>query len=279
MPHAYVTVTLLKGTGALNIDGTAYDVRLRQLAEGVSSQIDRFCSRTFQPYDATFKYPGDDGTILLIHDLIAIGTLQEDDNNDGTFDVGWAAADYMLEPANAQPTVEWGRPYTSIRVSPKSTGTQDKFVDGPERYQLTGTFGYFGVTRDPSPNIQTSGSLGSTAATINVNTAGIEPGMMVLIDSERIYVQSTVGGTALTVLRAQRGSTAGTHATTVDLDYFDYPDPVKEAAFIQAARLWTRRNSGFANQIGIPETGVITSWRGGLDPDVKELLWPYRKIH
>lgn len=278
MPHAYVSVTFLKGTGALNVDGTPYDTRLRQLAESVAYEIDRYCNRTFQPYDATFDFPGDGGTILTIRDLIAIGTLKEDDGNDGSFDTNWAAADYILHPLNAQPTDEWGRPYTTIMVSPKSDGSQDVFLAGPNRYRIDGTWGYMGVTRDSGA--QTSGTTG-TGTTIPLNTVGVEPGMMILVGSgavrERIYVQSTATNT-LTVRRGQYGSTSSNHATTLTVNYFVYPPPIVEAAFIQTARLWTRRNSGFATQLGIPETGVIQTFAGGLDHDVKMLLNPYRRL-
>lgn len=281
MPHAYVTVTLLKGTGALNIDGTAYDTRLRQLAEAVSQEIDRYCNRTFQPWDGTLFYSGDGGTLLLVNDLISVGTLSEDDQMDGTFDTDWASDDYYTLPFNAQPTSEWGRPITALQVSEKSDGTQDAFLRGNRRYRIIGTYGYIDVTRDSGA--QSSGTTG-TGTTFTVNTAGVEPGMMLLIGSgtarERVYVTgtpATYSGT-LTVLRAQYGSTSSNHATTLTLNYFVYPQAVQEAAFIQVARLWQRRNSGFANTVGLPETGMITTFRG-LDDDVKRLLNPYRRLH
>lgn len=275
MPHAYVSVTFLKGTGVLSFTGTAYDTRIRQIAENVSEQIDRYCNRTFQPYLGTFRFAGDGSTLLLIKDLAAIGSLREDDGNDGTFDTVWAAADYLLEPYNAQPTTDWGRPYTSIRVSPKSDGSQDAFLAGPDRYEITGTWGFTVLLSTALP--VASGSL-ATGTAITVNTAGIEPGQMILIGSEIIYVQST-SGTSLTVQRGAMSSTVGTHASGSVIKTYSYPGPVQEAAMIQTARLWQRRNSGFANQVGFLETGVIQTWRGGLDPDVRDMLAPYRRLH
>ena len=277
MPHSYVSVTIVKGTGALNIDGTAYDTRLRQLSEAISQEIDRYTKHTFQPRTGTYFYSGDSTTLLLVNDLIALsgGTFVEDDNNDGTFDVNWAAADFFLLPRQADPTSEWGRPYTAIMVNPKSNGTQDEFLSGPDRYRLIGTFGYVSVTRDSG--IDTSGTTG-TGTTVTVNTLGVEPGWMILIEDERLYVQSTgTGGTSLTVLRSQYNSTILNHATTLNVNYFVYPQAITEAALIQTARLWQRRNSGFAQTVGIPEMGVITTFRG-LDDDVKLLLNPYRKL-
>ena len=275
MPHAYVSVTFLKGTGVLNFTGTAYDTRIRQLAENVSEQIDRWCNRTFQPYLGTFRFAGDNSTLLLIKDLAVIGSLREDNSNSGTFDTVWAAADYLLEPYNAQPNTDWGRPYVSIRVNPKSTGSQDVFMAGPDRYEITGTWGWTVVLSTALP--VASGSL-ATGTAITVTTVGIDPGQMILIDSEIIYVLST-SGTSLTVARGAMSSTVGTHASGTVVQTYGYPGPVQEAAMIQTARLWQRRNSGFANQVGFIETGVIQTWRGGLDPDVKDMLAPYRRLH
>ena len=276
MPQSYVTVTVIKGTGAANIDGTAFDTRLRQVAEAVSSEIDRYTGRFIQPRDGTFFYGGDGGTLLLIHDTISLsgGTIVEDDNNDGTFDLNWADDDFLFLPRNAEPTAEWGRPYTALMVNPKSNGTQDAFLAGPERYRLIGTFGYVSILRDPAVNA--SGSLG-TGTAILVDGTSLEPGQTILIDTERIYIRSVTTGTSLTVDRGVQNTVVGTHASGTKVQYYDYPAPIKEAAFMQTVRLWQRRNSGFASSVGLPETGMFMTFRG-LDDDVKLMLNPYRRI-
>ena len=276
MPHSYVTVTTVKGTGVLNLTGTAYDTRLRILIEDISRQVDRFTNRTFQAYSGTFYYDGDGGTFLHVKDVVSVTSLKEDTNQDGTFETTWDAKDYFLLPHNAQPTEDWGRAYVTLQVSPKSDGTQDAFLKGPKRYEIVGTFGYVAVTRDSGVN--TSGSWNSTTTTLDISSTGtIEPGMSILVDSERMYVESA-SGTTISVVRKALGSTAGTHATTVDINYYQHPGPVVEACLIQAARLWRRRDSGFALEIGIPDLGSIPV-RTGLDRDVQELLWPYRRLH
>ena len=277
MPHTYVSVTMLKGTGALNIDGTAFDTRLRQVGEAIADELDRFTARTFQPQVRVKTFPGDDSTLLLVDDLIKVTSLKEDTNKDGTFETTWDATDYILRPLNSTPTKDYGRPYTSIMVNPNSNGSQDIFLPGPQMYEIDGTWGYNAVTRATS--VKTSGSLGYTATTVTVNTSGVEPGMTVLIDSEQLYIESTAsGGTSLTVERAVNGSTAGTHATTATIDRYVYSGPLVEASLIQAARLWKRKDSGFASQVGYPDTGVVVTFRGGLDSDVKQLIMPYKRL-
>ena len=278
MPHAYLTTTTLKGTGALNIDGTAYDARLRQVIEAVSDQIDRYCNRTFQPFSGTYTVDGPGGTLLdLPKDLLAIGTLLEDSNEDGTFETGWATTDYFYFPRTADPTSDYGRPYTWLQVNPHSDGTQDEFIRGPRMYRVTGTWGFLSLITTAAPSL--SGSHNSTTAGILASTVGIEPGMTILIDTEPMYVLSTAT-TTLTVYtpRGINGVAAGTHASGTVIQYYTYPAPIREACLVQSSRLWKRRESGYATEVGIPETGQVTIFRG-LDPDVKELLTPYRRLH
>ena len=124
MPNLYIDLQSLKGTGGLNIATAAYDGRLRTLGEHVCREIDRYSNRHYYFFIGTLNFDGDGSQELLVNDLVAIGTLQEDTNFDGTFETNWAAADYVLYPRNANPTgtYDLARPYTSIRVNEASNG-------------------------------------------------------------------------------------------------------------------------------------------------------------
>lgn len=274
MANAYISLDELKGTGALDITGTAYDTRLRHLIEAVSRQADRYTNRAFYFYTGTKTFSGDGSQELPVPDLIAVTSLKEDTTMDGTFDTTWAAADYMLRPLNAEPTKDWGRPYDFIAVNPKSNGSQDKFVGDTNNYEIVGTWGYRKLSVD-SGRTGTLANGTAISATLS-GTADLEVGQTWLLGSEQIYVTGIVSGTA-TVERAKNGST-GTAHTGSAINIVQYPDEVREAVFIQASRLWKRKDSGFAQEIGMPETGQLTAWRGGLDADVKALLEPYRKV-
>ena len=273
--NSYVTLDTLKGTGALNIAGTAYDTRLLSLIENVSRQVDRECNRFFFFEIGTRFFDGDGGTELFIPDLIAIDTLKEDTNNDGTLETSLAAADYILEPYNARPTNQNGRPYTRIRVSPKTGGTQDVFQKDIKNYEISGTWGFRQVTKNSTQNGTladgTTGTLVFDGGTIN-----IEVGQTLLIDSEQLYIKSK-SGTSGQVDRAQNGST-GTAHTNSDVMIIQYPGEIAEATFIQTSRLWKRKDSGFADQLGFPETGQLTVFQGPLDKDMINLIAPYKKL-
>lgn len=275
MSNAYLTLDTLKGTGALNIAGTAYDARLLSLIENVSRQVDKETNRHFFFETGTKFFDGDGGQELFIPDLISIDTFKEDSNNDGTMETSWATTDYLLEPHNARPTNENGRPYTRIRVSPKTGGTQDVFQKDIKNYELSGTWGFRQVTKDSSRN----GTLadGTTGTLVfDGSTANIEIGQTLLIDSEQTYVKS-ISGTAAQVDRAVNGSN-GTAHTNKDCLIVQYPGEIVEAIFIQASRLWKRKDSGFASQVGFPETGQLTVFQGALDKDMIALISPYKKI-
>lgn len=280
MPYTYINVDTLKGTGALNLNGTAFDVRLRQLGEAVSTSINGYTNRRFQPFVGTKFYSGNGGAALRVGDFVSIPSagIMEDDTSDGTFNVTWGTLDYIFAPYNADPTGS-GKPYTSIEVSPYSNGTQDAFLAGVRNYRIIGTWGYNIATslsgHIASANIDTTQTTFNTTASVG---SVIAIGDTIRINSEMMYVQNKdAAGTLITVARAQNGSTAGSHGqTTATITVYAYPSPITEAAFIQVARLWTRKDSAFANSIGFGEN--VTNVRPGLDKDVKELLNTYRKI-
>lgn len=281
MPYAYVTVDGLKGTGALNVTSTAMDERLRILIEAVSQEFDRYANRQFQPLVGTRYFSGGGGIKLFVPDVISVSSLKEDTNKDGTFETTWAAADYDLWPYNAEPTTEYGRPYTSIVVSDKSTGTQDEFLVGRRNYEIVGTWGYRSVTLDAG-RATTAVTTDATATAVALNgsaTGFIGIGMTLLIDSEYMYVRNigSGAGTSITVTRGVNGSTGATHTATAAISRFVYPSQLVEASFIQAARLWKRREASFASTVGFIDTGQMMTWKG-IDDDVKLMLAPFRKI-
>lgn len=281
MPNAYLSLTILKGSAGLDIAGTAYDARLVSLVENVSREIDRYLDRHFYYVQGEAReFSGLGKSYLLVPDLIAIpgSGLKEDTNLDGTFETVWAAADFLYSPYNAAPTSTYGlaKPYTKLEVNQRSDGTQDTFLQAQRNYQITGTWGYSRVLVDVVGNL--SGSIDSTVTTAVLTSAGtLSRGETLVIDSEQFYITSTGTGSNLTFERGINNSTTATHTATANVQIVVYPGPIQEAVFIQAARLWKRRDSGFASEVGMSETGQMFVFTGGLDRDVKALLHSYVK--
>ena len=274
--HSYATVTTLLGTSVLNITGTAHETRARTLLEQTSQEIDRYLNRQLQPRVGTYYFSGKGGRILNTPDLIAVVSIIEDNNNDGSFDTTWGANDYFLAPYNAQPTNQEGRPFQWIEVSTKSNGTQDEFWRGQRNYQIVGTFGYVHATLTIGLTVSSSISATATSIPVSGSASGtIDAGHTLIINGEHIYVRS-VSGAAATVTRAQNGSTPATLASGSAIVALQYPTPVVEATVMHAGRLFKRALAAFASQDGAPDGG-FTMFRAGLDYDVRDMLQSFRK--
>lgn len=278
MANTYVDWATFQATGGLNLGtGTAYLKRIVALSENVSREVDRYCDRQFFYIIRTLDFNGDGSTSMIVPDVIAISTLKEDTNFDGTFETGWATADYVLAPISHNPTAaDYGRAYTQLLVNAKSNGTQDTFLKGQSMYQVAGTWGYWKVTQASGATGTLADGTTTTLVLTAAATGSVEIGHTLLIDDELVYVTNT-SGTNVTVERGINGSTGTAHAGKA-INVVQYPGPVKEAVFIQTARLWRRRDSAFANTVGMPETGQMMTWTGGLDSDVKQLLSSYRRL-
>ena len=276
MTNAYADLSTLKSSGVLNITGTGYDTRLLDLLEACSRLIDRYCNRHFYVLVATRKFDGDGATSLIVPDLISVTSLKTDDNKDRTFETTWAATDYLLYPTNAEPTKAWGRPYIRALVDTEA-GNEDVFTAGMQTVQIDGKWGYREVTDDSGADINEGAQYSATDTTLTV-TDGTKfaVGQTLLIDSEQLYI-SAISTNDLTVIRGVNGTTAASHADSTDISIFRYPGSVVEACLMQCSRLWKRKDSGFASTTGLPQTGTFGVFRG-MDPDVKQLLNPYRKL-
>jgi hypothetical protein len=278
MTNSYVSVDTLKSSSVLNVTGAGDDTRLRMLLENVSRQVDRYCNRHFFALSLTKKFDGD-GTIgLLVPDLVSVDSngLKTDDDLDRVFETTWASTDYLLLPSNADPATAGNpqsRPYNRVEVD-VDAGTKSKFPAGRETVQVTGQWGWW---RHPKRAPETANAIAdstTTSVTVSART-DVEAGHTILIDSEQMYVKSYSTNT-LTVVRGVNVTTAASHGGAAAIDIYEYPGPVVEAAIIQAARLWRRKDSAFATTTGFPETGqAMVSNR--MDPDVMLLLGQYRK--
>ena len=204
--------------------------------------------------------------------LISNRPCYEGINLDRTFETTWAATNYLLYPANAEPTKAWGRPYTWVVVD-VDAGKEDVFTAGMQTAQITGKWGYREVTEDSGADINEGAQYSATDTTLTVTDGSkFAVGQTVLIESEQLYV-TAISTNDLTVVRGINGTTASTHADGTDISIYRYPETVAEACLIQASRLWKRKDARFAARSGLSQGDGLR----GLDPDVKQLLGPYRR--
>lgn len=279
MPNVYLSLDELKASAValgLNVNSTAGDARLLGMLDGFSRQVDRYANRQFFVTTGTKFYSGDNTTLLMVDDLVSVSTLQQDDNWDGTFNLGWTASDYHLGPYNADPTSVYGNPYTWIEVNRNSNGSRDLFDRGRRNFLISGTWGYASVTTSVG-NVSASLDDTSTSFDYATGTTGkFRVGWTIEVDTEQMFIRSE-SGTSITVTRGVNGSTATVHASGTAISRYEYPEPVVMAVQIQAERVFKRAQGAFASDIGNPESGNFLTVRAGLDRDVQQLLDPYRK--
>jgi hypothetical protein len=131
MPGTTSYISTVELAAFLRITDTEDDAQLSTAASAASALINRHCGRAGFDLDAApvaraFTWPPDQwygppflggarGQVLPLADIgNATGiVLKTDDNDDGTFETTWSAADYRLAPVNAAADSE---PWTEIRA-------------------------------------------------------------------------------------------------------------------------------------------------------------------
>ncbi len=268
--NAYTTLDLLKSVAVLDIAGSEDDERLLMLLENVSRQVDFHCNRHFFIQRAAMVFDGDGSTALRIPDLVSVDAagLATDEDGDRTFESVWAESDYLLHPANADPTGghDLSSPYTGIVVDTES-GTKSAFASGMRRVRIVGEWGYWRRIRRAAESVAGSFDAGSSVMGVGAGE-DIGVGHTLLVGSEQMYVHRRRDDSVV-VSRGVNGSEAAEHTSGEDIWIYQYPGLVSEAVIIQASRLWKRRDSAFTDTPGFV---------GGFDPDAAELLAPYRKL-
>ena len=281
--YAYASIDDLKGTMALNIEGTISDTRLRQLIEAVSTEVRNYVKRDIHAINETRYFDGSGGMSLNVRNMVSLGAtaLSESTLLDGTWNKVWGGSgtSWIGEPYNANPTSADSMaigPYRFVTVNTHSNNNQttDSFETGQRRFKLDGVWGWSNVSLSFGGAASASFSATATALT---NTGSLpQVGWTLAHGTEQMYVENVVG-TLVTVNRGVNGFTAGVIASGSAWNRLQYPSPIREAVIMQAGRLLKRAQGGFVQEAGIPDSGAILPLMPeGLDRDVKQMIGPYR---
>ena len=260
--NAYTTVETLKSPSVLDIRDSESDGRLRSLAEAASRQIDGWCGRHFYELRAVRVFDSDGSAALWTPDLISVDAdgLRTDEDGDRRFETVWPDVDFLLHPANADPTGghDSSRPYRMILADGRK-----RFPAGRRSVQVAGQWGYARRVRKASETVAARATAGDSRIEVS-ERADVQIGHTLLIGSERVYV-SGADGDSLSVARGVNGSAPAPMSAGAEISVCEYPAPVAEAAIIEAARLWRRAARASAPA---PE---------GVDADARRLLAKYRR--
>ena len=260
--NAYATLETLKSPSVLDIRGSESDGRLLALAEAASRQVDGWCGRHFYELGATRVFDSDGSPELWIPDLISVDAdgLRTDEDGDREFETVWADADFLLQPANADPTGghDSSRPHRMILADGRK-----RFPAARRSVQVAGQWGYARRLRKAAETVATRVAAADSQIALSART-DVQIGHTLLIGSERLYAAGA-DGDVLSVVRAVNGSVAAPIAAGAEIRICEYPAPAVEATIIETARLWRR---GARADSPAPE---------GVDADARRLLANYRR--
>ncbi|MEE8465786.1 MAG: hypothetical protein V3S68_04860 [Dehalococcoidia bacterium] len=252
--------SLLKDPGA----GTGDDDELWQLLMATSDWVDHYCNRRFFPYRRTLEFTGPGAPKLQIEDVIEIDSVKEDTTRNASFATTWAATDYHKFPHIANPTDFWGTPFTSLILSEATT--KASFAEGTRRFQIVGLWGYRRFI-EASGTLLNDAGMDTSKTTIAVDDGTkFEIGQTIFMNDELMLI-SGISSNDLTVTRGLNNTIAIAHTDNDPVSILRLPPAIERAALIQAARLWTR--AAAFEPFYVSEK---------LDPDIKTLLAPYRKL-
>lgn len=213
------------------------DAQILAAAGHYSRWADQFCSRRFYIEDTTKHFDVDRiRTDYWFPDFVSITTLSFSDDNGATY-TAYAASDYyaMISDSYSDPSS-----YNRILLS--RNGNYSNFSTGQRSIKFVGSFGYATdrdrIWLDSNDEVEDN-PLSDSATTLTVNDAdGIGPtgaifrfqiGQTIRIGSEQIYISDIdYSKNTISIVRAQNGTTAASHAQNTQIDLFSPPDPLKK---------------------------------------------------
>tara|TARA_R100001480_G_scaffold153610_1_gene156983 strand:- start:393 stop:1010 length:618 start_codon:yes stop_codon:yes gene_type:complete len=185
--NGYCALSELKAY--IGITDSNDDNQLEDAVNSASRQIDSYCRRRFfvDGGASSRKYIAKDIFNLYTDDFSNNDpTVKIDTNDDGTFDLTLAAADFQLHPLNGLANGIEGLPFNKIVLMDTASDTFPTH-DRRARVQVTATWGFAAV---PEPIRQATLALSSelfTMATTPLGVAGVsEFGVVMLRENRKI---------------------------------------------------------------------------------------------
>jgi hypothetical protein len=240
-------------------------VTIRRLLEESTREILAYCgdSGTFGPISATVDYDLGDG--LLYDDprpllwngqrasrsrfpwIISVTSAKSYSGTDrATSNALTEDTDYFLTPYQ---TIGFSAPYLGIKYKDAGTNTNPFESVGMKVLEIVGEFGWADTK---TTDTTLSGAVGTTSTkSVSVTSAAnLSAGQTILINSERMYIES-ISGTTLTVERAVAGSTAATHSSSDQIYFYTYPAAVTQACLDLTRLSWIDRTGGLQDDINV----------------------------
>lgn len=285
MPNLYATPQEIKSAMPDGIRTTtvSYDALFLRLGERISRFIDNHCKREFYPRLATRYFNGSGECELFLPDLLSVTSVEISTDGGLTY-TALSSSDYFATvEGDFNSTMSFTRLIVNVNSSALSI-----WPTGQRSVKIAGEWGYADdrdTAWESSADTVEDNPLTSSGTSITVNDAdgidlwGVTPrfqaGQVLKIESE--YAEVTVVNATenkLTVVRGRNGSTGASHAQNTAISIWRPPEPVKQAAIIQAVRQMERGLQGFGEARANTEIGQLFFLKS-LDPEAQIMLQPY----
>lgn len=287
MPNLYATAQEIKSImpDALGMFNTDYDGLLLRLAEMISRYFDRRTKTTFYPLIATRYFNGDGSDQLWIPDLITLTSLYYSTDDGATYTALAESGNFHLTRGLDLNDL---RSANCLVLDPN--GDRSTWPEGFRSVKLTGVWGFTEERATPCEDSgidlsadYTSGGTEITVSDLNADDLFgrgnvLQIGRLIRLGSEYLEVRSLkpVENKAV-VLGARNGSTAANHLTGVSVEVWRPPEPVKQAAIIQAVRQLERGLQGFGDTRAMVDQARMFVIKE-LDPEAEMMLRAYLKV-
>ena len=267
--NGYITLAELKASLNIAGDDIQDDSALASVIERASRAIDGYCGRFFYPLRAInyFDTPAGRNLDMGLYDALEVVTI----TNGGTGAL--ATTEYRTSPYNETPFFE-------IKLKPLSVYYWDSDSDAnPEAaIAVDAIWGYRqNYSREAWTNVTTlAAGLASDSSLAETTTELLfSAGDVIKVDTEMMLV-TNCDTTGASVTRAYNGTTAAAHLAGATIYRFNHDPVVEQATLLQAVRLYKRKDAPFG-VAGAGALGQVVSI-SDLDPDIKMLLFPVRRI-
>jgi hypothetical protein len=273
--HVYATLAELNDTlttgGAAALTNAGNNARKLVMLDEVSRLIDAKAHRGsgFGPWVGTKRYDGNrKDTLWLRADLVSLTSLSISPTQGGVAVTPTVETDFYLAGLGG-----YEAPYRKLILH--GEGSPATFGTGYRTIEVVGTWSYPYRTRVLAATVSEVLDTSETGVDVSASTE-FSPGMVMLVDSEQMYV-TTVATNTLTVERGVNGTTAANHLTAAPVTIYVYDPSVHTLALRLAEKRWKARDAGADGTDGGGDVGVISP-REGEDLIIRRMLGPVRLV-
>ena len=262
-------------TTAYSSSWTGDAATIRRLLEQSTRDIEAYCgnSGTFGPWTATIDWDEGDGPLYAdprpvnwdgtrnsmsrFPWLISVTSATLYNGTDrASSDALVEGTDYLLTPYSPLP-LGLDAPYTGMKY--KDTGSNNDPWQTGTGQKVLAIAAEWGWQNKKTDDTTLDGAITSTSAkTFDVvSSTNLSAGMTILVDSERMYIES-ISSNTLTVERGAAGTTAATHLTGVTVSFYYYPAAVTQCCLDLTRLAWVDRTGGLQDEITVGGNTIST---------------------